>query len=642
LPTLGLAPTRGVWFVIIDVSEGRFKSGAAPLRRHTSFHVPKMPTAGARPGPIVVRTMFKWLFRWLVRTVVLAAVLFIIALVVDYFQRRVPANSVLVVDLSGPVVEHDNSGLINSLRGVTQTPLDKVLRAITSAAHDRRIVGLAIKVIDPSMEMAQGQELASSIRAFRASHKWTSAYIETAGETGPGNLAYLVGSAAQEVSLMPEGELNIVGVQMRELFMRGTLDWLGIKPQFDAIGQFKTAANIFTQQDFTPAQKEEDQSLVDDLYGQLVDQLAAQRHLPRATVRQLINRAPLTADDGLQAHLVDRLEYEDQFDQRIKHFGGGKRHHLVDFMDYTRAPLLGSLGGGSRVAVIYASGAIQRGSGGFDPLLSPQGTAMGSDDMVDALTQARQDNAVKAVVLRIDSPGGSVIASELIRREVERTAQAKPLVVSMSGYAASGGYWIAIPGKLLFADPGTITGSIGVLGGKFNIAAATTKLGINTGAVAQGDNVAMFDPFTDFTPAQATLFHDHLLGDVYRRFVARVAAGRKLSVPQVEQIAQGRVWTGRQALGIKLIDRLGGLSAALSQAAVLAGLPANQPLQIETLPRPPGFFSQLLGLGQASQARAQSLALARVAAPWLELIERQRALSGAAGALYCAHLPVVR
>lgn len=590
----------------------------------------------------MVKGMFKWLFRWLIRTVVLAVVLFIIAVVVDYIERRVPANSVLVVELTGPVVERDNVGLVGSLRGVTQTPLDKVRRAIVSGARDPRIVGLAVKVIDPSMEMAQGQELAALIQAFRASHKWVLAYIETAGEAGPGNLAYLVASAAQEVSLMPEGELNIVGVQMRELFMRGTLDWLGIKPQFDAIGQYKTAANIFTHSDFTPAQREEDQSLVDDLYGQLVDQLAAQRHLPAAGVRQAINRAPLLADDGLQAHLVDRLEYEDQFDQRLKHFGGGRRHHLVDYEDYARAPLLGGLGGGPRVAVIYASGAIQRGSGGFDPLLSPEGNAMGSDDMVDALTQARQDDAVKAVVLRIDSPGGSVIASELIRREVELTAKAKPLVVSMSGYAASGGYWIAIPGKLLFADPGTITGSIGVLGGKFNIAAAATKLGINTGAVAQGDNVAMFDPFTDFTPAQAALFHDHLLGDIYRQFVARVAAGRKLSVAQVQQIAQGRVWTGRQALGIKLIDRLGDFSAALTQAAALAHLPANRPPQVENLPRPPSFLAQLLGLDDASQERAQSLALARIAAPWLELIGRQQALGGAAGALYCTHLPAVR
>ncbi len=387
--------------------------------------------------------MIRRTLRWLLRVIAILIVLGIISHIVSWWSHRVAPGSVLELALKGPVIERGTDGW----RGLVyddQTPLNEARRALREAAADPRIVGLAIRITDPEMEFAQAQELSALIHDFAAHHKWTTAYLESAGDFGSGNLPYLVASAAGEVSMMPEGEINLMGVGMQELFARGLLDKVGIKPNFAAIGKYKSAANIFTEKDFTPSQREEDEALAGGLFDQLVATAASERHLEAAQIRALIDQAPLSAKAGLKAHLIDRIEYGDQFTDRVKDYGGHD-HTVIEYSDYRQVSLLPHFGPHDRLAVIYADGAIQRGQGGFDPVLSPGGNAMGSDDMVEALDQARDDDSVRAVVLRINSPGGSVIASELIRRSAELLAKKKPLVVSMSGYAASGGYWIAMP-----------------------------------------------------------------------------------------------------------------------------------------------------------------------------------------------------
>ncbi len=584
--------------------------------------------------------MLRRILRWMLRALATVVVLFVIAVVVDYFTHRVPSNAVVEIKLTGTVVERGSTNWLGALRGSDQTALDNVRNAIHNAERDPRIVGLAIKVIDPEMEMAQAQEIADAIAGFAKKGKWTTAYIETAGEFAPGNLAYMVASAAQEVSMMPQGELNLVGMGMREIFVRGTLDWIGVRPDLYAIGQYKTAANMFLYKDMTPAQREADTALLQNLYSQLTARIAAQRHLEGPALSTLINQAPLSADEGVRARLLDRLEYEDQFDDRVKHHGG-KTHQTVDYTSYVRPRVFG-LHSGGRIAVVYGTGEIDRGRGGYDPLTSPGGASMGSDTMVEAFQQVRDDDSIKAVIFRVDSPGGSVVASELIRREVELTARKKPLVVSMSGYAASGGYWVSTPASKIIADPGTITGSIGVLGGKFNVAPALAKLGVTTDGIYQGDNVNMFDSFTDFTPTQAAMLRDKLLGEVYKQFVQRVAHSRHLSVDQVQKVAQGRVWTGQQALSFKLVDQLGDFDAALKEAKTQAKLPLDQPVELVSLPRQPGLVEQLVGAGGVDSRATINGVLGRMVAPWLALLRAQRIQSGAAGMLYCGHLPFVR
>ena len=582
--------------------------------------------------------MLRRLFRWVFRLVIMAVVLFMIVAISDYLSHRVLPNSVLNVELKGPTVERGGGGVLGLLNA-HQTPLNLLRYAINRGAKDSHIVGMQIKVIDPEMELAQAQEIAALIKSFKSHGKWTSAYIETAGESDPGNLSYIVASAADEVSLMPQGELNLVGVGVRELFTRGTLDWLGIVPNFASMGQYKSAANMFTNKDFTPAQKQEDEELVGNMYDQIVATMASERKLTPDAVKALIDQAPLNAATGLKSHLVDRLEYEDQFTDRMKNHGGTD-HKVVDYTNYGRASLFGGIGAaGNQIAVIYGDGAIQRGSEGFNPFSTPGSPAMTSDDIAEAFKSAREDNDVRGVVFRVNSPGGSVIASELIRRQVELTARKKPVVVSMSGYAASGGYWVSTPAARIIAEPGTITGSIGVLGGKFNVSPAVQKIYTNTGAVTRGANVEMFDMWTDFTPPQAKKFHDELLGDTYTYFLKLVAESRHMNVEQADAVAQGRVWTGEQALKAKLIDSLGGFDDAMAATKALARLAPDQPVGIVELPEQPGMLKTLLS-GQLAASLTQTPST-RIVEPVIQLI--RAALTGHTmfSAAYCPVVPLL-
>jgi protease-4 len=580
--------------------------------------------------------MFRTLFRWILRLGIFVVVIIAIIGISEYISHRVQPNSVLEVDLDGPVVER-GGGSVLGLLSKNQTPLNVLRNALDQGAKDPKIVGLAIKVIDPEMELAQAQEIVALIKSFKSHGKWTTAYLETAGESGAGNLPYIVASAADEVSLMPRGDLNLMGVQLRELFTRGTLDWLGITPNFASAGKYKSAANMFTNKDYTPAQKEEDEGLAGGLFDQIVATISDERKLSPDAVKSLIDQAPLNADQGLKAKLVDRLEYEDEFSERVKN-QGNSQHKLVDYTNYARGGLFSGLSSGDEIAVIYGEGDIDRGSEGFDPFSTPDSTSMTSDDMTEAFKSAREDDDVRAVILRVDSPGGSMLASELIGREVELTAKKKPVVVSMSGYAASGGYLISIPAAKIFAEPGTITGSIGVLGGKFNISPAVQKIYANTDAVSRGANVGMFDMWSDFTPAQSKQFQDDIDRN-YQYFLKLVADGRHMTVEQADAVAQGRVWTGQQALQFKLVDSLGGLDEAMTAAKGLARLTPDQPVGIVELPEQPGLL-QTLASGKMMSSMTERPA-ARIVEPVIEII--RAALSGHAifSAAYCPVVPML-
>jgi protease-4 len=575
--------------------------------------------------------MFRRFFRWILRTVIVVVVLVAIVAISEHISHRVPPNSILSVELDGTVVERGGTSVLGLL-SKNQTALNVLRNALDRGATDPKIVGLEIKVIDPEMELAQAQEIVALIKSFKSHGKWTTAYLETAGESGAGNLPYIVASAADEVSLMPQGDLNLMGVQLRELFLRGTLDWIGITPNFASAGKYKSAANMFTNKNFTDAQKEEDESLAGNLFDQVVAAIGAERKLTPDAIKALIDQAPLHAEQGLQAHLVDRLEYEDEFTERAKNHGGS-RHKVVDYNDYARQSLFSRFGSGDEIAVIYGDGDIQRGNEGLDPFSTPNSTAITSDDMAAAFKSARDDDDVRAVILRVDSPGGSMLASELIGREVERTASKKPVVVSMSGYAASGGYLISLPAAKIVAEPGTITGSIGVLGGKFNVTPAMQKIFANSDVVSRGANVGMFDMWTDFTPAQSQKFQDDIMRD-YQYFLKLVSTGRHITVEQADAVAQGRVWTGEQALQMKLVDSLGGLDDAMAAAKGLARLAPDEEVGIVELPEQPGLLQSLMSGKMATITQHPA---ARLVEPVIELI--RAALSG--HAILAAYCPVV-
>jgi protease-4 len=313
----------------------------------------------------------------------------------------------------------------------------------------------------------------------------------------------------------------------------------------------------------------------------------------------------------------------------------------VKYSDYRHVRLLPHTGHRNRLAVIYVDGAIEQGQGGFDPLLSPSGNGVGSDNIVGALNDARDDDSVRAVILRINSPGGSVVASELIRRAAELLAKDKPLVVSMSAYAASGGYWIATPAEKIVAEPATITGSIGVLGGKFNIAPMLKSIGVNSDAISHGANAAMFDALNDFTPAQQQKFHQQMLGDTYRHFVDLVAKGRGLTPARVDEIAQGRVWTGEQAVGLKLVDQIGGLDEAIEAARKLARIPEGTKLGMLELPKPPSLLSSLIKGKLGGEGSLEIAVSARLRTLLWILDTAARGQGGLLRAVICPVAPVI-
>jgi len=362
------------------------------------------------------------------------------------------------------------------------------------------------------MELAQAQEIVALIKSFKSHGKWTEAYLETAGESGLGNTPFIVACAADEVSLMPQGDLNLMGVQLRELFIARHARLDGDRAELCLGGEVQERRQHVHQQGFHPAQKEEDEGLAESLYDQIVAAMSTERNLSPDTIKSLIDRAPINADDGLKAKLVDRLEYEDQFTERVKNHGGSL-HKIVDYTDYARASLLSNLSG-DQIAVIYGDGEIQREGEGFSPFSGPDTTAMTSDDMTAAFKSAREDDDVRAVILRVQSPGGSMLASELIDREVELTARKKPVVVSMSGYAASGGYLISIPAAKIIAEPGTIHGIDRRARRQVQHHSRCAKIYANTDAVSRGANVGMFDMWTDFTPAQYKKFQDDIARDL--------------------------------------------------------------------------------------------------------------------------------
>ncbi len=581
--------------------------------------------------------MLKRFLRRIFKLLIFAIAIIVIVALTRFFAHRYRPGSVLVLKLDGPVMER-GSYSITGLAQSRYTALNVVRRALRGAETDPRIAGLAVKVIDPDMELAQAQELSNLITEFGRHGKWTTAYLETAGESGFGNLPYLVASAASEVSMMPQGEMNLLGVSIREVFARGLLDRWKIKPDLYAIGKYKDAGNIFTEKGYTAPQYEQDDALASAMFEQIVDEAARHRHLATETIRALIDRAPISAKEAVRVRLLDRLEYEDQFTERVRNYRG-EHHDLIDYDSYVPAgqSLLATY---PKIAVVYGTGAIQRGESSYDPLLSPESNSMGADDMTEAFKKAREDPSIRAVVFRINSPGGSVIASELIRRQVELCSKKKPVVISMSSYAASGGYWIATPGARIFADPGTITGSIGVLGGKFDFSGSAQALGITTAAVTKGKNAGMFDPFSSFTPSQAELFNQQILGDTYQYFLRLVAESRHLSIAQVNDVAQGRVWTGAEAVQRKLVDKIGDFDDALTEAKVLAKIGPTEQVQIVELPGRPNLLSRLL-TGRIYGQTQQSAALLRPLEPLLLLSRAMLADHGALGRAYCPLVPLL-
>jgi len=434
------------------------------------------------------------------------------------------------------------------------------------------------------------QEIRDAVVDFKESGKPIVAHLEF----GMGQ-AYYLATACDEVFMSPTSPLMLVGVASYEFFFRDTLDKVGIEADMLAAGDYKTAINTYTESAFTPEHREATEALSRDFYEQLVDGIAEGRGMTRARVREVIDQGPFVAGDAVSLGLVDDLVYEDELLDRLSPDDVAGR---LDFATYDRVePQSLGLGTGPRIAVVYVEGAINFGSS--TPGLPGSARMVGSGTMSEAIRDARNDPSIEAIVLRIDSPGGAATAADIIWRELSLAREQKPLVVSMGDVAASGGYYIAAPAHAIVAQPGTLTGSIGVFSGKFAAAGAFDKLGVGVDGVTFGAQADILSPVDRFSDAARAAMQAQV-DDIYERFLQVVAEGRAMSRDEVHAVAQGRVWTGRQALVRGLVDELGGLRRAVLLAQEQAGIGAEEEVSLVPYPGPRSFFEVLTGAAAAS------------------------------------------
>jgi protease IV len=489
-------------------------------------------------------------------------------------------NIILSVDLTQGLAEGPREERLLRLLVGAKPTLRDVLDGIETATGDPRVQVLLARVGNDELGLGKTQELRDAIAALRAKGKFALAFADSFGEFGPGTRPYYLASAFDEIWLQPMGNVGLTGLYAEIPFFKGTLDLLGVAPEFDHREEYKTAINSLTETRMTPPHREEVDALLASVAGQIIHGIAEGRKLPEAVVREAIDRGPLLADEARQARLVDRLGYRDQAlaEARAHARSGAELIGLTTYLDRAGRPHRE----GETIALIYGSGLITRDAGSANPLTGSN--VMAANDISRAFRAAVRDPAVRAILFRIDSPGGSVVASESIWRDVVFARErGKPVVVSMGDVAGSGGYYVAAPADKIVAEPATLTGSIGVLAGKVVVADLFKKLGVSTDSAQIGANAAMFSSTSDFS-ARTHGRLEAFLDEAYKGFKDHVANGRHMTQEEVEKVAKGRVWSGEDAKARGLVDELGGYAVALRLAKEAARIPPDAPVTLTVFP----------------------------------------------------------
>jgi len=532
-----------------------------------------------------------------------------------------PVGNIVEMTLSGQLTERPDP--YAGLFGRTSLSLRQVADALDRARTDERTVAVVLKLRGAGLTFTQVQALRDRVARVRKAGKKVFCSLISAGQG-----EYLLAASCDRAAVVPAGGLNLVGLRADVYFLKGLLDKIGVQADLLQVGRFKGAAENLTRTGMSPELRRMLTGVLDETYERMVADIAAGRGMPAAKVRALIDAGPYTADKALKAGLVDWVVYADEFDARIKaemkrptrfvkeSFGrqtfaaGNLENPLALFGTIMRMmnPTPPTPSGKPRVAVVYVTGTIVVGNAQTGLFGSQQAA---STPICRALMQARQDESIKAVVLRVNSPGGSALASDLIWHEVGRCARAKPVIVSMGDVAASGGYYVSASATAIVAQPGTITGSIGVVGGKIVLGGLYGKIGVTKETITRGRRVGLLDETTPFSADERRVV-SALMKDIYDGFVSKVAAGRNMKREAVEAVAEGRIWTGASAKRVGLVDELGGLPAALALAKTKAGLAADADVEIVPLPEQKGLLEQMLG---GASAFAPNAAGAGGAAP---------------------------
>ena len=530
-------------------------------------------------------------------------------------EPSVPTNATLTLSIGGDLAEVAPADIVSYVRGARTPTVRGVVDTLRKAKTDVRVTGVFLKVTGLATPFwAKVQELRDAVLDFRTSGKPVYAYLEYGGDRD-----YYLAAAADKVFLMPSSPLDLAGVATYEVFLRGALDKFGVYPDLHHIGDYKTASNTFTEKGYTSAHREMDIALNRDLYDQIVRGVAESRQRTDADVRRLLDEGPFLPHAAVQAGLIDEVAYEDEALEKLRSAQGGSTHTLTA-EGYSQVSL-GSLGlnTGPRIAVIYAAGSITSGRSSYSPL---NGASLGSDTLIEYIRDARKDASLKAIILRIDSPGGSVTASDAIWRELmiaRNEKKDRPIIASMSDLAASGGYYIATPAEAIVAQPSTLTGSIGIVGGKVVTGGLYEKLGASIDVTSIGRHAEMNSPIRPYNEDEQRKV-DEQLRTFYDDFVKKVADSRHKTPAEIDAIAQGRVWTGQQARAIGLVDALGGLDRAVAVAKQRANISADDDVELVIYP-PAKSFYQLLS--EEFSGASQSATMEAWVAANLSSVERE-------------------
>jgi protease-4 len=519
-----------------------------------------------------------------------------------------PARTVLELDLRAPLTDQAPR---NAFWGLARnsTSVMSIVETLDRAEDDERIKSVLVRLPEGGVEPGMADEIRQAFLRFRASGKPIYAHSQGVYPAGFTTATYMLGAAADQLWMQPGASLQVTGVATEDLFFKRFFDKYGVVPQYEQRREYKNAVNGFLYDDYTPAHREATLSWIGSIYQSELASAAGDRKADAAALRRTLEAGPYLAEDALRLKLIDRVGQPREVEQALLD-KAGEGAKTLDFDDYVD-PRADQPRPGSAIAVIEAEGPIVTGEDrGSNPFSG--GSTVYSDDVAGAILRAAKADSIKAIVLRVNSPGGSDTASEQILDAIRfAKSKGKPVVVSMSTYAASGGYWISSEASAIVAQPTTLTGSIGVFGGKFALGPALARFGVDVRDTGVGGEYAgAFSLGQPFTPAQRAAFSGWM-DRIYANFVARVAAGRKLPPERVAEIAKGRVWTGAQAKSLGLVDELGGFHQAVERARTLAKLDKDVPIRRMT-PSAGAFESLQRALGVSAQS-ARTLA----AAAWL-------------------------
>lgn len=519
-----------------------------------------------------------------------------IALVQAASTPSVSSSTVLEMDFEQGLVAAVPDDPIAQLMMEQATTLRDVVDALDKGATDPKVKAFVARIGSGGLGMANIQEIRDAVLRFRAAGKPAIAFAETFGEFGPGNGGYYLATAFDEIHLQPSGDIGLTGIGYESMFLAGTFEKLDIQPRMGQRHEFKNAMNMYTETSFTPAHELAMRELMDSQFAQMVRGIAESRGKTEEEVRGLIDAGPYLGAEALEAGLVDALGYRDEVYGAVLDQAGSRAKllYLKKYLERAGRPN----DDGTKVALVHGLGAVTRGRSRYAALTGQ--TTMGSDTVARALRDAIDDDDVEAIVFRVDSPGGSYVASDTILRELRRAQdEGKPVVVTMGNLAASGGYFVATYADRIVAQPGTITGSIGVLGGKLVTRGFWNKLGVTYDAVYSSEHADIYSTLQDYDPGERARLEAGL-DRIYEDFTAKVAEGRELPLERVLEIAKGRIWTGEAALELGLVDALGGYETALVQTRELLELAPDAELDVRTFPRPRSPFQALFGEGRTA------------------------------------------